>query len=264
MDEYFGTPDQQAIQRRSEALWTLLKDDPRYCSYGRTVTLATYDPADLDRHIALTRAQGATPGYGVPTAALPALRAGLEAAGLTVDVFREWTASDFAAADRVLAERQLPHDLTLREIGPDAAPQDLRQVDALTRGCGVLMPSGRFLRGEFGPACCLVAVDLMGRYVGATATFGLFHRDSPRAAQAWWGMLATAEDRRGAGIALVLGAHSMRAARDRFAMASVFTGVRKGNAASEAICAHLGLAWQGDHFVVAADPVALAGGRLTA
>ena len=56
----------------------------------------------------------------------------------------------------------------------------------------------------------------------------------------------------------------MLAARDRFGMGSVFTGIRAGNIASETICTRLGLAWNGDHFVVAADPVALSGGRLTA
>ncbi len=32
--------DNQRIQRNAEAIWELIKDDPRYCCHGRAVSLA--------------------------------------------------------------------------------------------------------------------------------------------------------------------------------------------------------------------------------
>ena len=40
-DEYFGNDDQRAVLRRGKALAELLRDDPRFSYYGRTVGLVT-------------------------------------------------------------------------------------------------------------------------------------------------------------------------------------------------------------------------------
>jgi hypothetical protein len=37
---YFGSSDNQRIQRNAEAIWELVRNDPRYCCHGRAVSLA--------------------------------------------------------------------------------------------------------------------------------------------------------------------------------------------------------------------------------
>jgi len=37
---YFGSADNKRSQRNAEAIWELVKDDPRYCCHGRAISLA--------------------------------------------------------------------------------------------------------------------------------------------------------------------------------------------------------------------------------
>ncbi len=80
---------------------------------------------------------------------------------------------------------------------------------------------------------------------------------------AWWGMLATAPERKGQRLALILGAIVMRQMGDRFGFEQFFTGVQPGNAPSEAVCRKSGLAPDGTATITVVDPTMLAGGKLT-
>ena len=67
-------------------------------------------------------------------------------------------------------------------------------------------------------------------------------------------MLATREDRRGQGIALLLGALCMLAMNERHGFDKFFTAVKKGNTPSERLCAKLGLKPNDTSAVFAIDP----------
>lgn len=263
--EYFGTADQRRMQARAAMTWRLVGDDPRFGCHGRAVALSDPEGGTIDLQVALARLNGAAAIEGVPTGEATAWRAALEAAGMTTDAYVEWTgdAAAFAAAERIAAERRLPEDLTLRWVDADTPEETMSALDALTQSCGVLLPMGAFLRGVARPAACVAAFDGAGVAVGASAGVAQFHPRHPRGRCAWWGMLSTAPARRGEGIALLLGALSMLALRDRCGMAEVFTGIRVGNAASETLCRRLGLAPTETEVVVAMDPSAFAGDRVT-
>lgn len=263
--EFFGTEAQQGLQRRAAHLWSLIGDDPRFSSHGRAIGLAEYHPDNLATQIALARLQGVGPQEGVPTGELEPLRRALEAEGLVVDSFVDWRGDEAAldAARAVLAARRLPDDLEVVSVDGETPAEDLAALDRLTQGCGVLLPMGAFLRGLRRPSVCLFARDRAGAVVGATASVMQFHPAGRKAGLAWWGMLATDERRRGQGIAIVMGAMSLLAMNGRFGTKAFFTGIRKGNDASEALCARLGLAPTEAHDVIAIDPAVLSGGRLT-
>ena len=263
---YFGTPDQQKVQRRAEDLWRLLGDHPKYSSHGRAVGLAGYDPDNLADHIALTRLQGASPLDGIPEVHRGEHLRGLEAAGLITDVYRHWEghSAAFEAAERILKSRRLPGDLSLEEVTPETTDADLGALDTLTQSCGVLLPMAAFLRGEYRPSLCLFARDAQGAIVAASAAVGHFHPDhSVRGKMMWWGMLSTSEDRRGEGISLVLGAQVLWDMRERFGFDACFTGIREGNAPSEAVCSRMGLVPTDMLDVIAIDPEAVTDGMLT-
>ncbi|NKX44624.1 hypothetical protein [Roseicyclus persicicus] len=167
------------------------------------------------------------------------------------------------AAEAVAATRALPGDLDLMRVDATTPAEALRALDALTRACEVLSPLGAFLRGAERPSAFLFARDRTGAAVGAAGAVAAAHPDHPRARRAWWGMLATTPDRRGEGIAQVLGALSLLAIRDTRRVDEVFTGIREGNTASEAICTRLGLAPTDERDLIAVDLQVLGAGRIT-
>lgn len=263
--EYFGTEAQQALQARSANLWTLLNDDPRFSCHGRAVTLAEYTDDNLAQHIALARLQGACPLEGAHRDAAARRTAEIEAAGLKTDAYVNWQGGPGAlgAARSVLAARNLADDLAVTEIGPDSPAEDLQKMDRLTQSCGVLLPMGSFVRGLQRPSVFLCAMDPEGRAVGAAAAVAQFHPDHAKSGISWWGMLATDDSRRGEGIALILGAMSLIAMHEKHGFERFLTGIREGNAPSEALCTKLGLAATDGIDLIAIDPAAFGEGRLT-
>jgi len=265
-DEAFGTPDQKALLRRGRAMFELLKDDPRYTYYGRTVGIALPTDANIAMLRALASLQGAGHYAAVPLDQAPALAATLAGLGLSVSTYHSWTGQQSAldAAARVLAQYSLPADLrviTITESSPHEDLQKLAQIAALT---SVLPPIGAILRGQLRPGVGLVAVDAQGMPVSCAAGAQVYHPDHPSlGSQAWWGMLSTHPDRRGQRIALILGAMAMQAQHSRFGHSDFMTGIQPGNTPSEALCAKLGLAPNGMTTVTVVDPVALPSGKLT-
>jgi GNAT superfamily N-acetyltransferase len=76
-------------------------------------------------------------------------------------------------------------------------------------------------------------------------------------------MLATHPDRRGQGLARVLGARAMLAMAADYGYRDFFTGIVPGNAPSEKLCRGMGLRETGLAIVTCADPTVLKGGRMT-
>jgi RimJ/RimL family protein N-acetyltransferase len=103
-------------------------------------------------------------------------------------------------------------------------------------------------------SACIAALDGDGHVVGTTAAGAHFHRNHARCDEAFWGMLATREDRRGRGIALLLGALCMLAMNERHGFDKFLTCVKKGNTPSERLCAKLGLKPNNTSAVFAIDP----------
>lgn len=264
-NEFFGKPEQQDLQRRADRIWTLVKNDPTYSCFGRAVGLSAENDIDLAKQIAMARLQGVCMAERTRVEAADLRREELEQHGLKTDQFVDWQggAMSLEAAAKVVASRKLPDDLELVHVGAQTAGDDLAKLDALTQSCGVLLPMGAFIRGLRRPSVCLFARDRNEKVVAATAAVAPFHPDHLKAAQAWWGMLATNESRRGEGIALIMGANSMLAMRDLHGFESFFTGVREGNAPSESLCRKLNLAPSKYVHLMAIDPNAYKAGRLT-
>lgn len=263
--EYFGNTDQQRLQMRAHDLWKLLKDLPDYACHGRVVGMANYPQHNLDQHIALARLQGVGPVDGMPRDHLAARSAALESVGLLTDVYDHWegSAATFEAASEILATRALPADLVVCAVDPDTTMDDLSGLDSLTQSCDVLLPMGAFLRGFERPSVCLYAKDRKGRVVGAAAAVAQFHAANRKKGMVWWGMLSTDPDRRGQGIALVLGAMVLRDVQQDLGYSACFTGIRSGNQPSEALCSKLALSRTDTVDLLAINPGSFGGGQMT-
>lgn len=264
--EIFGTADQQAMLRRGRAAYALLKADPGLTYYGRMVGIARPEDGDLERFRALAQLVGATHYSAVPTDEAAPLAAEIEAQGLAVVRYIRWTgqADALAAARAVLADERLPRDLRVVRIDGAASAAAVQALADVALASAVLPIVGEVLRGISKPGLGLVALDAAGQGVACAAAASAYHPDHPTLGdQCWWGMLATRTDRRGAGIARILGAMAIVDMHDRFGFSRILTGVQAGNRASEAVCAGMGLRPEPAEVLNAIDPTVLSGGRMT-
>lgn len=262
---YFGSETQKGLQFRSDRLWSLLKSDPQYSCHGRSVALADATPDNLKHQIALAQLLGAGAAEGVEIADVDARKAAVEAAGLQTDQYTQWRGGTAVldAARAVTAARRLTDDLVVHTTDATTLTEDLEKLDGLTQRCEVLLPMASFLRGHEQPTVCLYAKDSAGRVVGASASVVQYHPDHAKGQEAWWGMLATDPERRGEGIALVMGAMCILEMHKRFGTADFMTGIREGNGPSEALCSKLGLQPTSQVFLIALDPAIFGAGRVT-
>ncbi|MGB0505250.1 MAG: GNAT family N-acetyltransferase [Pikeienuella sp.] len=263
--EYHGSPAQKALMQRAEPLWHLVKDDPRFGCHGRDVQLSDHTGDNLELQIALTRMQGAAACCGVPKVVAAQRRAGLESAGFVVDEYEEWRggAASLVAAERVISARELPTDIQVHQVNASTPPEVMEAIDAITQSCGVLLPNGAFVRGQRREGVCLYASTENGDVVATAASVTQFHPSHPRGGEAWWGMLATKEDRRGQGLAIILGAMTLIAMEQQYGVRKFFTGIREGNVSSERLCAGLGLVRADCMDMIAVDTSLIPEGRTT-
>jgi hypothetical protein len=88
--EYFGSETQKGLQQRAENLWELVRDDSRFCCYGRGVGLSDFTEDNLSTQLALARLQGACLMVGLLGDTARKRKSDLEAAGLVTDEYACW------------------------------------------------------------------------------------------------------------------------------------------------------------------------------
>ena len=253
---YFGSSDNQHIQRNAEAIWELIRNDPRYCCHGRAVSLAEGLEKNIQLQASLALLQGVGICDSVPSWHLEYRRSALEKLGLKVErleVFRGGNHTVISARS-VVSARNLPEDLELVYIDECTSKSVVQGIDVFTQCHGASLPMESLLLKPGTRSVCLAALDGDGNVVGTSAAGAHFHSSHARCDEAFWGMLATREDRRGQGIALLLGALCMLAMNERHGFEKFFTAVKKGNTPSEGLCAKLGLKPNDTSVVIAIDP----------
>lgn len=242
-EEYFGSPGKVALMRRSAALWSLLKDNPRYAYYGRLVALS--DPAEDTADVLsfLAELQGAAVVYYLPKEAADPLFAQLTHRGLATDRHEHFWGGETAyrASKEVLASCSLPGDLTVSRLDQTSPGDFVGKVAELCQSCDVMPVPGAIMRGQVRRGINLVAIDVEGQPVASASSFVMHHPSSPHANDVFWGMLATRPDRRGQKIALVLGAMAIKHMWEQEGARGFMTGVRQDNPSSKALCNRLGV-----------------------
>ena len=266
MELRFGSEAQQALLHRGQLMHQVTGDDPRFTYYGRTVGLAGPSDGPVSTLSALARLQGNS-NYGrVPVARMQSLAAEAQAEGLSTVTYARWEGGDdaIAAADAVLERHALPSDLAVHRLGENTSPAIWRSFADMALGCGVLPPTGSALTGRMKPGVTLVAVTGDGRAVSCAAAVVALNPGHPDAGrESWWGMLATDSAWRGRRLSLILGAQVLATMARDHGFTRFFTGVEPGNAASEAVCARMGLERSPFDILGAADPSLVPGGRMT-
>ena len=253
---YFGSSDNQRIQRNAEAIWDLIKNDPRYCCHGRAVSLAEESKENIQLQASLSLLQGIGICDSVSPSNIDFRRSELEKLGLQVEQMEIFLGGShtITSARSVVSARKLPGDLKLLYIDEDTPKSVLQKIDAFTQHYGASLPMESFLIKPGTRSICIAALDGDGNVVGTSAAGAHFHQNHARCDEAFWGMLATHEDRRGQGIALLLGALCMLAMHERHGFDKFFTCIKRGNTPSERLCTNLGLKPNGTSAVFSIDP----------
>jgi hypothetical protein len=241
--ELFGAESSISLMKRSTALWSLLKDSPRYAYYGRLVGLS--DPGNdmADLLSSLARLQGAAVAYYVPKTHAEALFSDLEERGFSTDRHEHYWGGEAAyqASRSIISEYTLPADLTISVLDASSLRSFVAEVAELCQSCDVMPVPGTIMRGEARRGINLVASDTNGHPVGSASSFVMHHPSGPHPSDVFWGMLATREDRRGEKIALMLGAMAIVHMWENEGARGFMTGVRQDNASSQSLCSKVGV-----------------------
>ncbi len=234
----------------------LIRNDPRFCCHGRAVSLAEGFEENIQLQASLALLQGVGICDSVPVWHIEYRRSALENLGLKVEQMEIYRGDNhtITSARSLVSTRNLPEDLELIYIDEDTSKSVLQGIDAFTQYHGTSLPMASFLLKPGTRSECLAALDSDGNVIGTSAAGMHFHRNHARCDEAFWGMLATREDRRGQGIALLLGALCMLAMNERHGFDKFFTCVKKGNTPSERLCSKLGLKPNDTSAVFAINP----------
>lgn len=240
-EEVFGSEEQVKLQQRAQRLWTLLQDDPRFSFYGRMVSLSDPGEDPFEQVDALTRLQGATSCQYFDAEAANAFCVRLRSAGINTSRYEQcWGGEASLAASRSLLEdHAMPRDLTVGAVNTSTPGDLVSDIAELSLSCGVMPVPGAAMRAVSRSGICLVATDADGKAVATASSYMSHHPSGRRATDAFWGLLATREDRRGEKIALLLGAQAIIWMWETHGARAFTTAVKADNEPSMALCSKL-------------------------
>jgi hypothetical protein len=263
--EYFGDPERIALAKRSAHLWSLLKNDRRFAFQGRIVLLS--EPSDdvVEQMVALAKLQGGSVCNYFPKSKAQQTIAELRDHGLeTVEhVQLRGARSSLEASQKALESYVMPEDLTIMTIDDTTPSSLLQEVVEMSENCGVTSVPGWVMRGTGPKGVFLVAQNHAGEPVACAASFMCHPQSSSHADDAFWGMLATREDRRGQRIAFLLGAKAIIHMWDVHKARGFITGVSAENPSSMALCRKLGLSETEWQYISCVDKEIFARGSIT-
>lgn len=239
--ELFGSPSQISMMERGRALWALVCNDPAYSFFGRSVSLCGPTDDAFERIAALARLQGGTACHYFPKTELEAMSRELQEVGLTVSHHNHMRGTEAAynAAKALLNSMRLPDDITLGVVDMATPGEIVKDIADVSLACGVMPVPGDAMRGHVRDGLCLAALDGAGTVVATSSAYMNNHPEGARATDAFWGMLATREDRRGEQIALYLGALAIVQMWENHGARAFNTGVADGDQAAMTICTKL-------------------------
>ncbi|MBF9031083.1 GNAT family N-acetyltransferase [Rhodobacterales bacterium HKCCE3408] len=241
--ELFGSPAHRALLRRGEDVWRVVQAHPRYAYYGTVVSLS--DPGDDTAEImaSLARLQGIGMCFYYPKNDVAALLGDLEAKGLRTaqSWFHRGGQAAYEASKALLHGSPPPEHLTITRLDGSTPNSLIKATIELCQKCGLSSMPGEVMRGRVIPGVNFVATDSSGVPVATAGSYAMHAPHTPRATEAFWGVLATREDHRGQGLAARLGAMAIEHMWETKGMRAFNTGIKPENLASQAACAKLGV-----------------------
>lgn len=215
--------------------------------------------------VALAKLQGGSVCNYFPQSNAQQAISDLESRGLSVvehDHLRG-TKTCLDASLRVLETSALSEDISITVIDETTSPQFVSEVVEMSEKCGVMSVPGWVMRGTGPKGVFLVAQNSTGEPVACAGSFMCHPKSSSHAEDAFWGMLATRSDRRGQGLACLLGAKAIVHMGEVHSARGFITGVSANNLSSKALCNKLGLSNSGWQYLSCIDHTVFGGDSIT-
>jgi GNAT superfamily N-acetyltransferase len=263
--DYVGNPVQRDMQSRAYDFWRSAQSDPRYAYEGRLVALDGTSPDNIDELLLLIRKQRAAIVWYLTENDEIVLAEKLSAMGYATDRWDQYlgAAEALRVCEKLRDKSSIPKGYEVGEINAGTPDLIIAEFAAVAAGQGVMVPAAHVMRGLTRPSTAMYITAPSGNIVAIAGSVLGHHRDSPLAGSAWWGMLCTHPDHRGRGLSKILGAMSMLAMARRHGATSFYTGVRRNNAVSQAVCMRLGVRRTEHSVLMAVSPEISGGGPLT-
>jgi len=239
--ELFGDNAHRALLRRGEDVWRVVQGHPRYAYYGTVVSLSDPDEDTAKIMASLARLQGLGMCFYCPKDEATALLVELDAKGLRTaqSLYHRGGQEAYEASKALLKSKPSPKNLTITRLDATTPDAVIKATVELCQSCGLSSMPGEIMRGSVIPGINVIATDESGALVATAASYAMHAPDTPRATEAFWGVLATREDYRGQGLAARLGAIAIEHMWEKEGMRAFNTGIKADNLASQAACAKL-------------------------
>lgn len=264
-DIILGSPQQIQIVQRANALWKILQDDPRFAFQGRTVSLAGEQRNTAEIVISLCKLQGYASCHFVAKPNAEEYLAAYQAAGLAPAMWEQfWGRSNaLTRSQEFLRGYEPPEGLSLRTVTPETSDETILRICEMSLEAGVLPSPGSAMRGAGPKGVYSYVESAKGQIVAAGGAFMAYHPKSPRADEAFWGMLATDAASRGKRLACWVGAQVIHDMAKKFGAGGFSSGVKPDNPASQAMCSRLGVGPSKFVYVGATDPAIMGKASVT-
>ena len=234
MSGYFGTEQQRALQERTHAMQSWMRETPGIYNAGRFMGADDPDKAPWDMLQAILERDRIL-GFRMisPDQAARYFPALIES-GHRIDTWDilVGAADAVAAPVRAVLESGMPAGVREAPALADAEGAETQRVQQFLADNGLAPLSGTMLVARPGEAKTIVLTDAEGDIVATGHSYFPHNPHSPFHRYAWVGLIAVAESARGTGLGRYINARLVRAAIDEMAATHVYEMVGPTNLAS--------------------------------
>ncbi len=202
MSGYFGTEEQQRLQKIAEESVDFVNATPGACQIGRILGCDDPDRLGWENVERVLDRDGAFAFRLIPAEKIEAIRRRLEARNFRLDMWDLFVGDREGAlpASQEIVSSGPPQGLVLLDEPVDPLGEDTLSIQKLISNSGIVPFSGSMLVGELGPSTIVAVGDHNASPV--SAAFGYFphNRHSPWRSYGWGGLVCVDPTQRGKGL----------------------------------------------------------------
>jgi len=202
MSGYFGTEEQQRLQKIAEENVDFINSTPGACQIGRIMGCDDPERLGWENVERVLDRDGAFAFRLIPADKIEGIRGRLEARNFRLDMWDLFVGDRDSAlpASEEIVSHGLPKGLVLLEEPVEPEGEDTLRIQNLISKSGIVPFSGSMLVGELGPSYIVAIGDPLGKPV--SAAFGYFphNRYSPWRSYGWGGLVSVDPSQRGKGL----------------------------------------------------------------
>lgn len=244
MSGYFGTEEQQRLQKFAETSAGFIEATPGACQIGRIMGCDDPDRLGWDEIDRFLERDGVFAFRLIPAENMDAIRSRLAARNFrldTWDLFVGERASALALSEAIVS-KGLPRGLVQLDEPVDPEGEDTRSIQELISRCAIVPFSGSMLVGEAGPSTTVAIGDDRAKTVAVAHGYFPHNRHSPWHSYGWGGLVSVDEKARGQGLGNLVNAMMVVRMFRKLGASHIYELVSASNETSRRMVRSCGLA----------------------